>query len=220
MGSEPTSVVFFSRWVAQVDSLIQNFRYTARKLLRAPLFSIVAVSTLAVGIGSNAAIFSIVNGVLLKPLAFEDPDRLVGIWHTAPGLNFDILNQSPALHCTYLEQGTQFESVGMWDDAQASVTGLAEPEQVSAMHVTHQTLPILGIQPILGRVFSEEDDLPGAPETVLLLPRLLGTSLRIGPRGDRSHHHCERPTPRDHRHHARGPAIPSQQPRHLHPLPI
>ena len=151
-----------------VDSFAQQLKYTFRKLLRAPLFTSVAVLTLAVGIGSNAAIFSVVNGVLLKPLPFEDPEQLVGIWHTAPGLDFEVLNQSPALHFTYLDEGTAFESVGMWDDGTVSVTGLAEPEQVSVMRVTHQTLPILRVQPMMGRTFTLEDDSPGTSETVML----------------------------------------------------
>jgi len=151
-----------------VDQLAQHLRYTVRKLLRAPLFSAVAVLTLAVGIGSNAAIFSVVQGVLLRPLPFEEPDRLVGIWHTAPGLGFDEVNQSPALHFTYADESRTFESVGMWDNGQASVTGLAEPEQVDVMSVTWQTLPMLGVQPKLGRTFTEDDDAPGTPETVVL----------------------------------------------------
>jgi hypothetical protein len=79
----------------------QQLSITLRKLLKAPLFSAVAILTLAVGIGSNAAIFSVVNAVLLKPLPFKDPERLVGIWHKAPGLGFEEVNQSPALHFTY-----------------------------------------------------------------------------------------------------------------------
>jgi predicted permease len=128
----------------------------------------VAILTLAVGIGSNAAIFSVVNGVLLEPLPFEQPERLVGIWHTAPGLGFDQVNQSPALHFTYREESRAFESVGMWDNSQVSVTGLEEPEQVDAMLLTHQVLPMMGIQPFIGRSFSEEDDAPGTPETIIL----------------------------------------------------
>ena len=151
-----------------MDSFAQQLQYTFRKLLRAPLFTTVALLTLAVGIGSNAAIFSVVNGVLLKPLPFEDPEQLVGIWHTAPGLGFDEVNQSPALHFTYVDEGTAFESVGMWDDATVSVTGLAEPEQVAAMYVTHQTLPLLRIRPTIGRTFTLEDDSPESPESVVL----------------------------------------------------
>jgi predicted permease len=139
-----------------------------RKLLRAPLFTTIAVATLAVGIGSNAAIFSVVNGVLLKPLPFDDPDELVGVWHTAPGLGFDDVNQSPALHFTYVDESRSFASVGMWDPGQVSVTGLAEPEQVDAMFVTHQTLPLLRIQPMLGRTFTADEDHPDGAQTTIL----------------------------------------------------
>ncbi len=173
-----------------MDGLTQQLRYTLRKLLRAPVFTTVAVLTLAVGIGANSAIFSVVNGVLLKPLPFEDPDALIGVWHTAPGLNFDQVNQSPALHFTYAEEGRVFESVGMWDDGTVSVTGLAEPEQIPAMFVTHQTMPLLRVRPAIGRTFSAEDDSPGTTETVILAhgywerrmgadPGVLGTTISI-----------------------------------------
>ena len=151
-----------------MDSLVQHFKYTVRKLLRAPLFTSVAVATLAVGIGSIAAIFSVVNGVLLKPLPYASPDELVGIWHTAPGLGFREVNQTPALHFTYVDEGTAFEAVGAWDNSTVSITGDAEPEQVPAMYVTYQTLPLLGVQGIMGRLFTLEDDSPGTPETVVL----------------------------------------------------
>ncbi len=151
-----------------VDALISQLRHAVRKLLRAPLFTGVAVLTLAVGIGSTAAIFGVVNGVLLKPLPFKDPSRLVGVWHTAPGLGFKEVNQSPALHYTYAENNHSFEAIGMWDNGTASVTGLEEPEQVQVMRVTYQTLPLLGVSPLLGRTFTSDDDSPGTPQTVLL----------------------------------------------------
>ncbi|MEQ8329339.1 MAG: ABC transporter permease [Longimicrobiales bacterium] len=151
-----------------MDSLGHSFRYTVRKLLRAPVFTAVAVLTLGVGIGSNAAIFSVIHAVLLEPLPFEDPDRLVGVWHTAPGLGFDEVNQSPALHFYYVEHSRTFESVGMWDNGSATVTGVGDPEQVATMSVTHQTLPILGIQPFMGRTFTPDEDSPEGPRTALL----------------------------------------------------
>jgi len=176
-----------------MDGFAQQLRLTIRKLLRAPFFTGVAVLTLAVGIGANAAIFSVVNGVLLKPLPFENPEELVGIWHTAPGLGFPRINQSPALHFYYSENNRTFESVGMWDDATASVTGLDEPEQVAVMTVTYQTLPLLGVHPQLGRSFTEADDTPDAPLTVLLShgywdrafgsdPSVLGRTLTVSGR--------------------------------------
>jgi len=148
--------------------LAAQLRYVTRKLLHSPLFSIVALLTLAVAIGANTAVFSVVNAVLIKPLPFEDSDRLVGLWHTAPGLGFDLVNTSPALHFTYREDGQAFEDVGMWDNDSASVTGLEEPEEVEMMYVTESTLPILRVQPHIGRVFRSEDDQPDAPRTVVL----------------------------------------------------
>ncbi|HXV60389.1 MAG TPA: ABC transporter permease, partial [Vicinamibacteria bacterium] len=143
-------------------------RQLLRRLARSPLFTAVSVVTLALGIGANAAIFSVVEGVLLKPLPFEDPDALVGVWHRAPGLGFDNVNQSPALHFTYRDENHVFEDVGLWDDGQASVTGLEEPEEVEAMWVTDGTLPLLRIRPALGRTFTPEDDAPESPKTVIV----------------------------------------------------
>jgi predicted permease len=145
-----------------------QFSRVLRRLVRTPVFSSVAVLTLAVGIGANVAIFSVVNGVLLKPLPFSEPDRLVGVWHTAPGLNIPLLNQGPALYMTYREENQTFEDFGLWDGTSVSITGVGEPERVQAMLVTDGTLGILRIEPAAGRRFSAEDDKPGAPDTVML----------------------------------------------------
>ncbi|MGD8331919.1 MAG: ABC transporter permease [Acidobacteriota bacterium] len=165
-------------------------RYVVRKLRQSPLFTGVALLTLALAIGANTAVFSVVNGVLLKPLPFEDPDRLVGVWHTAPGLGFDMVNQSPALHYTYLEDNKVFESIGMWDNDSDTVTGLDEPEELPSMYVTDTTLPLLGVKTAIGRLFSPEDDTPDSPRTVILSygywqsrfggdPGVLGQMMRI-----------------------------------------
>jgi predicted permease len=151
-----------------VDSFVARLRHSVRKLLRAPLFTGVAVLTLAVGIGSNTAIFSVVNAVLLEPLPFHDPDRLIGVWHEAPGLGFDQVNQSPALHFTYVEESRTLASVGMWDNSHVSITGLERPEQVEAIRVTHQIMPMLGVNPFMGRAFTPEDDTPDTSLTVIL----------------------------------------------------
>ena len=79
----------------------QQIRYAVRKLVRAPLFALTAVGTLALGIGANATIFTVVHAVLIKPLPFERPEELAGLWHTAPGLDFERVNQSPAMYWTY-----------------------------------------------------------------------------------------------------------------------
>ncbi len=141
---------------------------TVRRLLRTPMFMAVAILTLGLGIGANAAIFSVVNGVLLKPLPYRDADRLVGVWHSAPGMNIDLLNQSPATYFTYRDEGRVFEDIGLWSDTAVSVTGTGEPERVEALRVTDGTLGVLGVQAVLGRLFTADDDLPGRPERVIL----------------------------------------------------
>ena len=124
------------------------------------------------GIGANTAIFSVVSGVLLKPLPYPDPESLVSVWQTAPGLGIKELNASPATYFTYREESHTFQDVGLWQNDAVSVTGGAtnadQPEQVPALRMTDGTLPLLGIQPALGRLFSSKDDEPGAARTVIL----------------------------------------------------
>ncbi|MDP6606612.1 MAG: ABC transporter permease [Dehalococcoidia bacterium] len=149
-------------------SLAKWLRRLARGLLRAPLFTSVAVVTLAVGIGANTAIFTLVYGILLKPLPFDEPDRLVAVWHKAPGLGFDQLNMSPSTYLTYREQSRAFEAIGLWDNAAASITGVGEPERVATLRVTEELLPVLRVEPLIGQRFGPRDGLPGSPERVLL----------------------------------------------------
>ena len=145
-----------------------RIRRVARRLLRAPLFTSVAALTLALGIGANTAIFSVVRGVLLKPLPFHEADRLVGVWHSAPGIGIPRLNQGPATYTLYREIGKTFEDIGLWDNAAVSVTGAGEPERVQALLVTDGTLGVLRVEPFLGRRFTKEDDTHTAPERVML----------------------------------------------------
>jgi len=151
-----------------MSQTLAQIRYLVRKLAQTPMFTLVSVVTLALGIGATSAIFSVVNGVLLQPLPFDEPNELVGVWHEAPGLGFDLLNQSPALHFTYRDEGQVFEDIGMWDNSQATVTGTAEPERVQSMRVTDGTLSLLRVRPALGRIFSADDDAAGAAETAIL----------------------------------------------------
>src|SRR3954469_417365 len=141
---------------------------TVRRLFRAPLFSVVAVLTLGLGIGANTAIFSVVNGVLLKQLPYPDAGRPGRVWHSAAGMNIALLNQSPATYFTYREDGRVFEDIGLWDNTSVSVTGTGEPERIQALLVTDGTLPVLRVQTVLGRIFTDADDKPGAPGRVLL----------------------------------------------------
>ncbi|HSK08460.1 MAG TPA: ABC transporter permease [Vicinamibacterales bacterium] len=148
--------------------LPRNLRRASRALLRNPLFTVVAVVTLALGIGASTAMFSVVYGVLLKPLPFPEADRLVGVWHTAPGINRGLLNQGPATYLTYRDENRTFEDIGLWDNGAVGVTGRGGPERLPVLYVTDGTLPLLRVQPHLGRRFTREDDSPIGPETVML----------------------------------------------------
>src|SRR5262249_39357835 len=145
-----------------------RIRLVTRRLVRAPLFTSMAVATLALGIGANTAIFSVIRGVLLKPLPFSEPERLIGVWHTAPGIGIPLLNQAPSFYLTYRHANYTFEDTGIWDSTAVAVTGAGEPERVVALEVSDGILPILRIQPALGRRFSAEDDSPKSPERVML----------------------------------------------------
>jgi predicted permease len=146
------------------DQVTQVFR----RLGRAPLFTIATLITLGVGVGANTVIFSVLEGVLLKPLPYPHPEQLIGVWHTAPGVGITDLNMSPSIYLIDREQNTTFQDIGMYDGDSLSVTGSGKPEQVVGLDVTDGTLPMLGVQPALGRLFTRADDSPSAPDTVLL----------------------------------------------------
>jgi putative ABC transport system permease protein len=139
-----------------------------RSLARMPVFTGITVLTVALGIGANTAIFSVVEGVLLKPLPYARSGELVTLDHVAPGVNLPHVGAAPFQYFSYREDGRAFQDVGLWNTGTVSVTGLAEPEEVAALFVTDAILPMLGVQPMLGRVFTREDDTPVTPETVLL----------------------------------------------------
>jgi predicted permease len=148
--------------------MLLSMRALVRRFVRAPGFTIISLFTLALGIGATTAMFAVVNGVLLRPLPYEDPGRLVGVWHVAPGLVAEDVNQSPALHLTYRDENRVFEDIGAWAHARPTVTGLGDPERLEGMRVTDGTLRLLGVRPVLGRIFTAEDDAPGAPLTTVV----------------------------------------------------
>ncbi len=145
-----------------------QLRQVLRRLGRAPLFTTITLLTLAVGIGANTIIFSVVEGVLLKPLPYSHPEQLIGVWHAAPGIGIKELNMSPSIYFIDREQNTTFQDIGAYDGDSLSVTGSGEPEHVRGLDVTDGTLPALGVAPVIGRLFTRQDDSPGAPATVVL----------------------------------------------------
>jgi predicted permease len=145
-----------------------QLRQVLRRLGRAPMFTVITLITLAAGVGANTVVFSVLEGVLLKPLPYPHSEELVGVWHTAPGINIPELNMSPSNYFIYREQGRTFQDIGMYQGDSVSVTGIGEPEQVASLNVTEATLPLLGVQTVVGRLFRHEDDVAGAPQTVVL----------------------------------------------------
>jgi putative ABC transport system permease protein len=152
-----------------MSSFIQQLKHVFRRLARSPLFTFITLFTLAAGIAANTAVFSVVEGVLLKPLPYPHPEQLVGVWHAAPGINIPHLNMSPSDYFTYREQSKTFEQIGMYQEDAVSITGIAEPERVAALDLTTEIIPILGVPPLLGRNFSAEDVLANAPKTAILM---------------------------------------------------
>ena len=145
-----------------------QLRQVLRRLGRAPLFTMITLITLGVGVGANTVIFSVLEGVLLKPLPYPHPEQLIGVWYQAPGVGITNLNMSPSIYFIDREQSTTFQDIGVYDGDSLSVTGAGEPEQVRGLDVSDGTLPMLGVKPALGRLFTREDDSPSAPDTVLL----------------------------------------------------
>ncbi|HKV82846.1 MAG TPA: ABC transporter permease [Candidatus Sulfotelmatobacter sp.] len=151
-----------------MELLSDQLTQVLRRLSRSPIFTIISIITLAAGVGANIAVFSVVEGVLLKPLSYPHAETLVGVWHTAPGLNMDEVNMAPSNYFIYREQNRVFEDMGVYQGYSVAVTGQGNPEQVPALVVTDGVLPTLGVAPMLGRWFSRADDMPGAADTVML----------------------------------------------------
>jgi predicted permease len=166
---------------------MRALKHVVRRLRRAPGFTAIALVTLALGIGANTAIFSVLNGVLIKPLPYPRSQQLVGVWHVAPGVAgiAGDLNCSPPMYFTYREESRTLQDFGLWSHDDDSITGMGEPEQVQALDVTYGILQALNVQPAAGRWFTQADDTPGTPETVILTygywqRRFGGNALAVG----------------------------------------
>src|SRR6267378_1189429 len=145
-----------------------------RRLYHAPVFTAVTLVILAVGIGATTAIFSVVNGILLRPLPYAHPEELVEVKATIPGLGIDVITIPPVAYFTFREQNHVFQDIGLYDPGinnngqSVSITGLEEPMRVPAFPVTAGVLSILRITPLSGRFFTQQDELPGSADTVVL----------------------------------------------------
>jgi putative ABC transport system permease protein len=175
-----------------MNALLLDLRFGARMLLKNRGITLIIVITLALGIGANTAIFSIVDAVLLRPLPFPEPDRLVVVWNTAPQYGY---SQFPIAYGTVIdisEQNRVFEQLGAWNifDNNLNLSGGDEPEQIPGAHVTSSLFTVLGVKPILGRTFLPEDEKADRPPVVVVSeglwkqrfgsdPSLIGKQLKL-----------------------------------------
>jgi len=158
------------RRVNLIANFMHDLRYALRMIRTKPSFSVPALLSLALGIGANVAIFSVVNAVLIRPLPYPKPDKLMGVFNSAV-FSGQVEKEWPLtldIYAAYQENARSFEEFGVWTARTATVTGLGEPEQVAAVNMTHGVLPALGVRPYLGRWFSSADETQGAQQTVIL----------------------------------------------------
>lgn len=149
-------------------TLWQDLRYGARMLVRNPGFSLAALLTLALGIGANTALFSLVDSVLLRPLPFRDPDRLVMVWEDASQIGFPRNTPAPGNYSDWKSQNQVFEAMAATAGASYNLTGDGNPEKVDARRVTANFFSLLDVEPRLGRGFLAEEDQPGGAGAVVV----------------------------------------------------
>lgn len=167
-----------------------------RSLRRAPAFTITAATTLVIGIAAAIAIFALVNGVLLRPLPYGNPDRLVGAWHDLKGISIRKANQTAATYFTYRKLARSIDGIGVYQAGAVNVSdprGGAEPQRITSAWITASLIPVLQVSPLLGRNFTDAEDLPKGPDAVVISeglwrsrfaadPQILGRTLEVNGR--------------------------------------
>ncbi|HBY64604.1 MAG TPA: multidrug ABC transporter substrate-binding protein [Solibacterales bacterium] len=157
-----------SHWENAVSGFASDCRQALRRLFRSPGFTAAAVTMLALGIGGASALFTAIDSMLLRPLPYPEPDRVIALTHTAPGINLETLRMSLSFYFTYREEGRVFENLALWNGNRATVTGVADAEEVPTLFVTHDFLQTLRVRPAIGRDFAALDGDADAQRTVLL----------------------------------------------------
>ncbi|HET6851494.1 MAG TPA: ABC transporter permease [Pyrinomonadaceae bacterium] len=152
--------------------LLHDLRYAARMQRKNPAFTVIAVIALALGIGANTAIFSVVNTVLLRPLPYKDPERLVMVWEDASRHGYPRDTPAAANYVDWRDQSQVFEGMAAIADISFNLTGAGDPERLEGRRVSANLFPLLGVEPQIGRVFTAAEDQPGAQRVVLLSYRL------------------------------------------------
>ena len=155
-----------------MESMAKELKQVIRRLGRSPSFTFIAIATLALGIGANTAIFTVVNSILIRPLPYPEQDRLVAMNYTAPGMDVELVPHSEGTYLITAQENQTFESFGVFNNTALNLTGGQEPERIPAVVATHEILSLLGAVPQLGRLTNADDDLPGSPEVTILTHEL------------------------------------------------
>lgn len=158
-----------------LESVVADVRFALRQLYKSPGFTSIAVLIMALGIGANTAIFSVVHAVLLEPLPFRDPDRLVQIWHVPPQSSFPGMTRFAVSAANFLDwqkQNDVFGEMALASGGAFEITGHGKPETIRASTVTYNFFSVLGVQPIYGRVFFPQEDQPGSNKSIILTYKL------------------------------------------------
>jgi len=166
--AEQDTVVMGNGKTNLLGDLWQDLRYGLRMLAKNRGFTIVAVIALALGIGANSAIFSVVNTVLLRPLPYKNPERLVMVWEENSKQGFPHDTPAAANYVDWRDQNHVFEAMAAMTDSSFNLTGVGDPERIDGQRVSASLFPLLGVEPQLGRVFRPEDDQPGANQVVMM----------------------------------------------------
>jgi len=151
-----------------METLLQDLRYGIRMLRKNPGFTAVALLVLTIGIGTNVAIFSVVNTVLLRPLPYRDPSRLVMIWESLPGIGFQQVGTATAEYLDYRDRNRVFSGIAGYKNDTGNLTGSGQPERIPITRASANLFSVLGVQPMLGRTYSREEDRPGAAKVAVL----------------------------------------------------
>src|SRR5438270_4603698 len=150
-----------------IADLGQDVRYGLRILAKNPAFTAIAVLALALGIGANSAIFSVVNAILLRPLPYKNPEQLVMVWENATHLGFPKNTPSPANFLDWRQQTTLFSGMAAFGERSFNLTGVGEPERLDGRRVSANLFDLLGVRPIIGRTFVPQEDQPGTKVVLL-----------------------------------------------------
>jgi hypothetical protein len=151
-----------------MTTLAADLRFAVRNLVKSPGFALVTILTLALGIGANAAMFSVVNGVVLRPLGYPEPERLVRIVSQFPTMGFDTFWVSPPEFFELRERSRSFQAMGAYVVSAANLSGVDRPHRVVSVGTSPDLFTALAVRPLLGRTFTPEEDLPNAAPTVVL----------------------------------------------------